>query len=267
MLRRFEFDYDFINKGRLVLEPSVFENINKNNLESRNRLLKSQSEDNSMLRKGSYVLPNTLHCNKDWPLCIYDITYKNKIVLFFIISIGEAPNFIEDYFFKKTHHNRGMVELSHYNFLTKEEETENKDEHKYIPFKKLIIERRVHKCQEEKNELEHTEKDDCKDNKKHLKSSMFEKLERDVNKLNSTHEEIEDIIDNIENKSNLNHYHIYNNFSDNSLFVEKSDINIGFNDGEEEEEEFLEKEREKRYSTWMSNFRYQSKFYYLLIIN
>ena len=38
------------------------------------------------------------------------------------------------------------------------------------------------------------------------------------------------------------------------------DTLIGLNDGENVEDEFDQKEREKRYSTWISNFRYESKY-------
>ena len=198
MLRRFEFDYDFINKGRLQLEPFVFENINKNNLDSLNRLLKSQT-DTDLLRRGSYVMSSTLYCNKDWPLCIYDLNYKNKIVMFFIISIGEKPNIIENYFFKNTRHNLGMVELPSYNFKKEEEEIENKEEFKYIPFKKLIIERRVHKCN-----------DEVKENTFQIeRKTIFEKLEKGVHnskkeneeKLDIDTKEIDDILADIDLKS------------------------------------------------------------------
>ncbi len=214
MLRRFEFDYEFINKGRLVLEPSVFENINKNNLEARKRMLKSQKDGKEIgcLRKASYILPNIIKCNKDWPLCIYDLNYKNQIVLFFIISIGEKPHFIDNYFFQKTTHNLGMVELGNYNFqmTLEEEEGLNKEEYKLIPFKKLIIERRIHKCMEG---LEEEETEINRDKSKSMKNFTTEKIEiEEDEKLDKEYfksdqsiikTEIEDIISDVSLKSKL----------------------------------------------------------------
>ena len=94
-------------------------------------------------------------------------------------------------------------------FKKDEEVIENKADEQFIPFKKLILERRVHKCPEEKpfelksNELLHEKSKSCK-------NTMFEKLEHNLINSNTQkheggiiekNEEIEDILAEIDNKS------------------------------------------------------------------
>lgn len=49
------------------------------------------------------------NCDTQWPLCLYDFTYKNKIPQFLCFrTSSEAPLIIEDYFYPE-----GIPERDH----------------------------------------------------------------------------------------------------------------------------------------------------------
>jgi hypothetical protein len=84
VLRKYEFDMEFILKNRKILYPSVYENIAKNN-EYRINIIKKKQEEvghNSNYRPRASFVKNLIECNRDWPLCIFDMNYKYKIIEF-----------------------------------------------------------------------------------------------------------------------------------------------------------------------------------------
>ena len=98
-IKIFEFGYSFINLHRIEYNISVAETIINGN-KKRLEMLKSQK------RQASYV-KGMVVCQKDWPMCIYDLDYKyNNIISYLVLRRGEKINFIENYFFdecKKKH--------------------------------------------------------------------------------------------------------------------------------------------------------------------
>ncbi len=52
-------------------------------------------------RKASYVKGKVI-CQRDWPMCIHDLTCKyNNILTYLVLRVGQKINFIEDYFFSQ----------------------------------------------------------------------------------------------------------------------------------------------------------------------
>lgn len=94
IIKRFEFDYTFLNKHRIEYGGSVAETIIQGN-KKRLEMLKKQK------RQASYVKGMVL-CQKDWPICIYDLDYKyNNIITYLVLRRGEKVNIIENYFFEE----------------------------------------------------------------------------------------------------------------------------------------------------------------------
>ncbi len=92
IIKRFEFDYMFLNKHRGEFEKQVSETILKSN-KSRLDALKAQK------RCASYAR-GVVMCQKSWPICIYDLDYKyNNILSFLIFRQGTKVVFIDNYFF------------------------------------------------------------------------------------------------------------------------------------------------------------------------
>lgn len=92
VIRAFEFDYSFLLKNRLDFGESVKKSIQQTN-QKRLDILRKQK------RKASFV-KDIMHCQKDWPLCIYDYDYKyNNILEFLVFRIAENIITYENYFF------------------------------------------------------------------------------------------------------------------------------------------------------------------------
>jgi len=49
-------------------------------------------------------------CNPEWPICLYDFTYKNRIPEYLAFRVREAPKIINDYFGGNGH--TGLLESS-----------------------------------------------------------------------------------------------------------------------------------------------------------
>jgi hypothetical protein len=99
IIRKFEFDYDFICKSRLSFQTTIFENIFKDNESKINRISLQESGENNKpkLKRASYV-KNVTECSREWPLCIYDNNYKYNVISFLIFRVQNSPQFIENYF-------------------------------------------------------------------------------------------------------------------------------------------------------------------------
>jgi hypothetical protein len=99
VVRKFEFDLDFICKNRIIFQPAIIENIVKNNenkIRHKNKSFEDEAEV-QVLRRASYV-KNVAECYPEWPLCIYDNNYKYNVVSFLIFKVHDSPNIIENYF-------------------------------------------------------------------------------------------------------------------------------------------------------------------------
>ena len=68
-----------------------------------------------------------LRCQEDWPLCLYDHTFKNRCIPYFVFKTKGEDEFIDDYLIKETN----------------KIEEEYKEE---SPYNKLLIERNKHYC-------------------------------------------------------------------------------------------------------------------------
>lgn len=92
IIKKFEFDYNFLYKNRAEYEKSVTESIlqaNKKKIE----VLKAQK------RQASYA-KGVVMCQKDWPMCIYDLDYKyNNINNYLVLRRGDRINYVDNYFF------------------------------------------------------------------------------------------------------------------------------------------------------------------------
>lgn len=115
VVRKFEFDIDFICKNRCIFQPAILENIIKNNenkIRYKNRLenVKSFNKDENskqlteesdfsghILRRASFV-KNVVECFREWPLCIYDNNYKYDVISFLVFRVKDTPEIIESYF-------------------------------------------------------------------------------------------------------------------------------------------------------------------------
>lgn len=100
ILRRFEFDYDFLIKSRLNLQGPIIESITKNNEN------KVQNPIGSPVRRRASYVNKEMECFRDWPLCIYDLGYKYNVISYLWFRVHNPPNVIEDYFFDKTNRSK-----------------------------------------------------------------------------------------------------------------------------------------------------------------
>lgn len=96
VFRKFDFDYDLICRHRKLFQSTIVENINKNNEHRKSKYVDNNRESK---RKASYV-KHVVECFRDWPLCIYDWSYKYNIVNHLVFRVFDPPNFIDDYFFE-----------------------------------------------------------------------------------------------------------------------------------------------------------------------
>ncbi len=115
VVRKFEFDLDFICKNRIIFQPAILENIIKNNenkiryknrleaeiilnnQENSNKIIENSNLPSHILRRASFV-KNVVECFRDWPLCIYDNNYKYDVISFLVFRVKDPPKIIEEYF-------------------------------------------------------------------------------------------------------------------------------------------------------------------------
>ena len=48
--------------------------------------------------QSSLKLAGKVHCNQNWPLCLYDFTLKSRIVNYFVFRVSKPVKIIQDYF-------------------------------------------------------------------------------------------------------------------------------------------------------------------------
>jgi hypothetical protein len=112
ILRKFEFDLEFIEKNRLKFRKNTIDNYFKSRMEKANSDKQKMLHDFEEKKLNPKEWKRNSHfslkviCNMDWPLCIYDTYYKHDITEFFIFRTIDPPKFIEDYFFTQLDDNR-----------------------------------------------------------------------------------------------------------------------------------------------------------------
>jgi hypothetical protein len=147
ILHKFSFDNYFIETNRILLESQIIQTINNDNKVKMSRI----ENDTKLKRKASYA-KSCLNCFIDWPLCIYDLSYKYNIVNHLCLRIYDATIFVENYFFdfdNDSHNSKiGRKSLK----IVDEESKSNNSEYELEleNYKNLLIERRKHICDEDK---------------------------------------------------------------------------------------------------------------------
>ena len=133
---------EFLLENRAIYEKEVVSNILQGNSKRLEMLMNTK-------RQASYVKGMVI-CQRDWPMCIYDLAYKyNNILNCLVLKTGEKLNVIENYFFKecfkKPYIRSKSIEKEneeHHSFLEGEEDNSNNKKRKrptqiyILPYKK-----------------------------------------------------------------------------------------------------------------------------------
>lgn len=120
-LKRFEFDYVFLNKHRDILIKPVVENILKENeLKSKT---KNQNNKKNLLDTG------IIKCDTSFPVCVNDLDkeFQRNVVSFVTMKLNRVNNIIFDEYFGKNNGNKANIS------------------NEYDP-DDILIERRGHTC-------------------------------------------------------------------------------------------------------------------------
>lgn len=229
LIKRYEFDYNFINKQRTKTQSDVKQaiiNMNKGRIEA----LKASH------RQASYTQEITF-CKKDWPMCIYDLDYKHNILTNFMVFKSGIPIICkEDYVifkFKEEFQRKASRSIMTDNKRLMENPLENKSKinhtivlkhpkSKLVDFEEdienqqtselnrdtylsLVIERRIHTCpsdhQDSQTEIE--ESDDMVRNRANtilqevkliLKKNEKDKFKNVVSEIKENNKEVDKVI-------------------------------------------------------------------------
>ena len=114
IIKEYNFTEEEINQARFSLSVNTANSINK------------EREKIKIIRKNPEK--KEIKCNLDWPVCIYDQSYDNSDVKFYLVLQKKKKNFLNDYFISK---------FSKENGINKIEEKNDTD---------ILIERKVHYC-------------------------------------------------------------------------------------------------------------------------
>ena len=136
LMKKYE-DFDnnnYLCKRRNIYENEVVERLKKSR-ESTLRIL-SQKYKVGKQSRVSFV-QESMNCNKDWQICIYDIEYKFNYTAYLILQVYqiEKIEIIENYFFEEIN--------------KKPNKNRNEKSKNFIEYNNLLIERRKHKCDSE----------------------------------------------------------------------------------------------------------------------
>lgn len=135
ILRKFEFNLDFLNKNRRLLASSIIENIEKINA---TRIVKHKER----------IKDIDTECNDTWQYCIYDAESSHKVHEFFVYKAMYSPLIYEDYFEEKT------IKLRRYSSTTASLSTRifssasvsKYKTNSYVDYDTALIERKQHVC-------------------------------------------------------------------------------------------------------------------------
>jgi hypothetical protein len=139
LLKKYDFDSNFLNRNRKTLEEEVVDNLTKSK-EKTKELLKLRS---SKPKERVSFISDEMTCKGEWPLCILDTEYRDKIVNHLVLKIDHNDfQVIENYF-----SNINIKRISRESFKNK-------------GFNNLLIERREHICGAEKSDYKEYVNDD-----------------------------------------------------------------------------------------------------------
>lgn len=114
----------FLETHRVLFDKDVVSSIVQGN-SKRIELLKMAK------RQASYVKGMVI-CQRDWPMCIYDLTYKyNNILTCLVLRVGEKIIFIEDYFFNQCYKRPYRSKSIEYDDTSLMEYLKDSDENNY----------------------------------------------------------------------------------------------------------------------------------------
>ena len=139
-LLKFEFlNDDFIKKMRNNKRSIVLQSFKKTNIKRKHNLKQRKSKlkyiDNLILYNEKLKDSDKINydkntdclggakfmmCNKDWPLCLYDHTYKNRCRSYFAYKTNCDNEFIDDYLIKIEPREKEDLKISEYNELLME---------------------------------------------------------------------------------------------------------------------------------------------------
>ncbi len=169
LLKKYAFNTDFINKCRLILEKPICDHINKLNV-------------NKVHKLKDKIKANDCECYEEWPICMHDSISSHKICSTFVFREACEPLIIDDYIDINNNYNKTDIVdetisniannisnniSSIYNSNTKSyfksrdysnfSSYSNSHSKAYaytyskdLDFHNIIIERRTHKCRDEK---------------------------------------------------------------------------------------------------------------------
>jgi hypothetical protein len=145
ILHKFSFDNYFVESNRIMLEPQIVKNINNDNKIKLTRI----ENDTRLKRKASYA-KSCLNCFIDWPLCIYDLSYKYNIISNLCLRVYDAPILVENYFFDFNEDSDSKNCQKSFKIMDDECMSYDIDlEIELENYKNLLIERKKHMCEED----------------------------------------------------------------------------------------------------------------------
>lgn len=130
LIKRFDFNMKVINRNREQILPKIIEGIKGNSVYS-----SKKSEKNN-------------NCNIKWPLCTNDVEFRHDILRYFVYKPFYAPRIFKNYCDLKT--DRKAMSDYYNNIDKNEDQTEEEKRNKL--FEGLLLERRIHLCDEQKKE-------------------------------------------------------------------------------------------------------------------
>lgn len=137
VLKMFQFSNGFINSQRKLLEASTFESISNGKMKRFDMIKASK-------RQATYTM-GIATCQRLWPICIYDLTYKNITqVQFIVLRVGECLLIDDDYFGKSRAHSFQNEESRYSDMQNRVSEVE------YFSTKCITEEDKISKQNEEK---------------------------------------------------------------------------------------------------------------------
>lgn len=172
ILRKFEFDSQFIERNRLIFGKNIIDNyfkarMDKANCDKKKMLIDlKENKINPMEWKRNSYFKIGVSCSIEWPLCIYDTYYKYEITEFFIYRTMEAPKLLENYFFFHIDDNKSNKTFkgSSYNINSNSENfSDIKSKLKINPKNRIIsMNEENSQDEEEINPANERENSDCK---------------------------------------------------------------------------------------------------------
>ena len=148
IIKEYNFTEEEINQARFSLSVNTANSINK------------EREKIKIIRKNPEK--KEIKCNLDWPVCIYDQSYDNGDVEFYLVLQKKKKNFLNDYFISK---------FSKENNNEKIEEKNDTD---------ILIERKVHYCIDRKAIKEKEENEENEEIKE--EEDNYNKYNKIINK-------------------------------------------------------------------------------------